>query len=77
MQRQPTASLDEIASLDIPTIRPVDVAKALGIDQYQVNVSFKNGTPMFPGFMSGNRVHILRVPFLKQMGYETKGNEHA
>ena len=32
--RQPTTSLDEIASLDVPTIRPADVAKALGIDQY-------------------------------------------
>lgn len=69
MQRQPTTSLDEIASLDVPTIRPVDVAKALGIDQYVINVTFKSGKPMFPGFMSGNRVHILRVPFLKQMGY--------
>lgn len=67
--RQPTTSLEEIASLDVPTIRPVDVSKALGIDQYVINVSFKSGAPMFPGFMSGNRVHILRVPFLKQMGY--------
>lgn len=75
--RQPTTSLDEIASLDIPTIRPVDVAKALGIDQYAINVSFKSGTPMFPGFMSGNRVHILRVPFLKAVGYETKGKRDA
>lgn len=67
--RQPTTSLEEIAALDAPTIRPVDVAKTLGIDQYVINISFKSGKPMFPGFMSGNRVHILRVPFLKQMGY--------
>lgn len=69
MKRKPTASIAEIASLDIPTIRPADVARALGIDQYSINVSFRNGTPMFPGFMSGNRVHILRVPFLRQIGY--------
>lgn len=69
MKREPTASIAEIASLNLVTIRPVDVAKALGIDQYSINVSFRNGTPMFPGFMSGNRVHILRIPFLKQIGY--------
>lgn len=69
MKRESTASIAEIASLNLVTIRPVDVAKALGIDQYSIIVSFRNGTPMFPGFMSGNRVHILRIPFLKQIGY--------
>lgn len=70
MQRKATASLKEIAELDTPTIRPVDVATALRINQYAINLSFKEGTPMFPGFMSGNRCHIFREQFLKQVGYE-------
>ena len=70
MQRKATTSLKEIAELDTPTIRPVDVAGALGISPYAINVSFKEGTPMFPGFMSGNRCHIYRELFLKQVGYE-------
>lgn len=69
MSRPPTKSLEEIAALDVPTIRPSDVAHALKCDAYLINLRYKQGNPPFPGFMSGNRVHILRVPFLKQMGY--------
>lgn len=71
--RKPTKSLREIAELDEVTIRPVDVAGALKIDPFLINVSFKQGNPMFPGFMSGNRVHIIRSAFLKQIDYEMGG----
>ena len=71
--RKPTKSLREIAELDEVTIRPVDVAGALKIDPFLINVSFKQGKPMFPGFMSGNRVHIIRSAFLKQVDYEMGG----
>lgn len=69
MPRAPTESLAEIAALDCPTIRPVDVAHALSVDQYCINLLFKRGTPPFPGYLSGNRVKIFRVPFLRQVGY--------
>lgn len=70
MPRAPTESLSEIAALDCPIIRPVDVAHALGVDCYTINLLFKRGTPPFPGYMSGNRCKIFRVPFLKAVGYQ-------
>ena len=70
MPRPAARSLEEIAALDEPTIRPCDVAAALHVDQYLLNLLFRRGTPPFPGYLSGNRVHIFRVPFLRQVGYE-------
>ena len=69
MPRPACQSLAEIAALDCPCIRPCDVAGALHTDAYLINLMFKRGTPPFPGYMSGNRVKILRVPFLQQIGY--------
>lgn len=69
MARPPATSLEEIAALDTPCIRPCDVAGALHVDQFLINLLFKRGTPPFPGYMSGNRCHIYRVPFLMQVGY--------
>jgi len=70
MARPVAQTLDEIAALDCVTIRPCDVAAALNTDAYMINLLFKRGTPPFPGFMSGNRCKIFRVPFLRQVGYE-------
>lgn len=70
MARPVCRTLDEIAALDVPTIRPADVAAVLHVDQFLINLLFKRGTPPFPGYMSGNRVKILRVPFLQQIGYQ-------
>ena len=75
MPRPAAKSLDEIAALDCATIRPCDVAGALQCDQYTINLMFKRGTPPFPGFLSGNRVKIYRVPFLEQVGYYTERGE--
>lgn len=77
MPRPAANSLDEIAALDCATIRPCDVAGALSVDQYTINLLFKRGTPPFPGYMSGNRVKIFRVPFLQAVGYQgpAKGGE--
>lgn len=70
MPRPACQSLAEIAALDCPCIRPSDVAGALGCDAYLINLLFKRGTPPFPGFMSGNRCKIFRIPFLRQVGYQ-------
>lgn len=70
MPRPACKSLREIAALTCATIRPCDVAGALGTDQYLINCLFKEGRPPFPGYMSGNRVHIFRVAFLRQLQYE-------
>lgn len=70
MARPPATSLEEIAALDTPCIRPCDVAGVLGCDAYLINLLFKRGTPPFQGFMSGNRCKIFRVPFLRQVGYQ-------
>lgn len=72
MPRPAAKSLDEIAALDCATIRPCDVAGALGCDAYILNLLYKRGTPPFPGFLSGNRVKIYRVPFLEKVGYYTE-----
>lgn len=70
MPRPAANSLDEIAALDCATIRPCDVAGALHTDSYLINLLFKRGTPPFPGYMSGNRPKIYRIPFLKAVGYQ-------
>lgn len=75
MPRPAAKSLDEIAALDCATIRPCDVAGALHTDSYLINLLFKRGTPPFPGYMSGNRVKIYRVPFLEQVGYYKERGE--
>lgn len=77
--RAATRSIAEIAALEVDTIRPADVAGALGISPYAINCSFKAGRPMFPGFMSGNRVKIWRRAFLQLVGWEQEGtkNEHG
>lgn len=70
MRRPPATSLEEIASLPCVCIRPCDVAGALGVDQYTLNLLYKNGNPPFPGYLSGNRVKIYRIPFLEKVGYK-------
>lgn len=70
MPRPACQSLAEIAALDCPCIRPSDVAGALAVDQYLINLLFKQGKPPFPGYMSGNRPKIYRIPFLKAVGYQ-------
>lgn len=75
MPRPAAQSLEEIASLVTPCIRPCDVAGALGVDRYLINLQFRQGHPPFPGYLSGNRVHIYRIPFLRQVGYFDKGGE--
>ena len=75
MPRPPARSLDEIASLALPTIRPIAVAGALGVDRHTINILFRQGHPPFLGYMSGNRVHIYRIPFLRQVGYYDNGGE--
>ena len=75
MPRPPAHSLDEIASLAIPCIRPCDVAGALGVDRHMINILFRQGNPPFPGYMSGSHVHIYRIPFLRQVGYFDKGGD--
>lgn len=69
MPRPACQSLAEIAALDCPCIRPCDVAGAIGVDCYMINLLFKQGKPPFPGYMSGNRCKIFRVPFLRAVGY--------
>lgn len=79
MPRPACQSLAEIAALDCVTIRPCDVAGAIKCDQYLLNLLYKRGTPPFPGYMSGNRPKIFRIPFLRAVGYTgpIKGGDSA
>lgn len=52
------------------TISPAQAAKVLHCGAYSLNVLYKNGMLPFPAMMVGNRLKIIRIPFLKYLGYE-------
>ena len=51
-------------------ISPTRAAKALKCTPYLLNILYKNGQLPFPAMMVGNRLKIIRIPFLKYLGYE-------
>ena len=50
------------------TITPAMAAKVLRCAPYRLNVLYKMGQLPFPAVLSGNRLKIIRIPFLKYLG---------
>lgn len=50
------------------TISPTAAAKALKCTPYLLNILYKNGQLPFPAMLVGNRLKIMRIPFLKYLG---------
>ena len=56
-------------------ISPTRAAKALKCTPYLLNILYKNGQLPFPAMMMGNRLKIMRIPFLRYLGYGTNESE--
>ena len=52
------------------TISPAQAAKALRCSPYRLNVLYDMEQLPFPAVKSGNRLKIIRVPFLRYLGIE-------
>lgn len=69
-------TIQEIKASEKTMLTPADVAGALGVDPYTINLQAKedreNGVRSFPFpvMITGTRVRIPRKPFLKAMGEE-------
>ena len=50
------------------TITPLQAAKLLQCSPYRLNVLYDLGQLPFPAMKSGNRLKIIRIPFLKYLG---------
>ena len=59
------AALMESAEM---TITPTQAAKVLRCSPYRLNVLYKMGQLPFPAVLSGNRLKIIRIPFLRYLG---------
>lgn len=57
-------TIAELEALDSATISPTQAASVLGVAPYSLNVKAAAGMLEFPFFFSGNRLKILREPFL-------------
>lgn len=57
-------TLDEIMKMSGGTIPPRVAAAYLGVTPYSLNVKARYGKLEFPAFFSGNRLKILREPFI-------------
>lgn len=58
-------TIDDIEAMDKTTITPKEAAGVLGCMPYYINVKARAGTLEFPAFFSGNRLKILREPFIR------------
>ena len=63
-------SINELLASTAATITPAQAAKVLRCSPYRFNVLHKRGELPFPAMMIGNRLKIMRIPFLKYLGYE-------
>ena len=63
-------AINELLNSTAVTITPAQAAKVLRCSPYRFNVLYKLGQLPFPAMLSGNRLKILRIPFLKYLGYE-------
>lgn len=68
-------TLKEIAAIEREYLTPQEVASVLGCNSYAITVQVRedkangiNSFP-FPTAMIGNRVKIMKKPFLAAMGY--------
>jgi hypothetical protein len=63
-------AINELLNSTEATITPTQAAKVMRCSPYRFNVLYKLGQLPFPAMLSGNRLKILRIPFLKYLGYE-------
>lgn len=68
-------TLSELAAMaDKPYLIPREVGALLNITPYTINVAAQNPETRaklgFPVIVTGSRVRIPRIPFLRFMGYE-------
>lgn len=68
--------LDRIAALDKDILVPTDICKYLGCSAYSINVATRDGkNPFpFPVIRINSRVRIPKIPFIKAMRGELKGD---
>ncbi len=57
-------TLEEIEKMQGGTIPPRVAAEYLGVTPYLLNIKAREGKLEFPAFFSGNRLKILREPFI-------------
>lgn len=60
-------TIEELEAMDSPTISPATAARILGVAPYSLNVKAMEETLEFPAFFSGNRLKILREPFIRYL----------
>ncbi len=58
-------TIKDLEAMDKTTITPKEAASVLGCMPYYINVKARAGKLEFPAFFSGNRLKILREPFIK------------
>lgn len=63
-------AINELLHSTEATITPAQAARVLRCSPYRFNVLYKLGQLPFPAMLSGNRLKIMRIPFLKYLGYE-------
>lgn len=64
-ERYAPLTIDDIEAMDKATLAPWEVAEVIGCKAYDINVKFKEGKLEFPAIQSGNRVKVLREPFIR------------
>lgn len=63
-----TPEIAELIESTKATITPSQAAKLLQCSPYRLNVLYDLGQLPFPALKSGNRLKIIRIPFLKYLG---------
>lgn len=58
-------TIEDIEAMDKATLAPWQVAKIMHCKPYDINVKFNEGKLEFPAIKSGNRVKVLREPFIR------------
>ena len=61
-------AINDLISSNTATITPRQASTVLQCSPYRLNVLYDMGQLPFPAMKSGNRLKILRIPFLKYIG---------
>ena len=69
MKKKQREALERLKASDEVTIGSKEASEVLGVHQMTISYMGINGTLPFPAFMSGNRVKISRIGFLKWGGW--------
>lgn len=70
----PREEIDRLRASDAVCITPREAANVLQCAPYLLTLKAKDGQLPFPAFFIGNRLRIPRIPFLRYIGYEMKGD---